>query len=156
MSGVFADTTPFSPKTTAVQTTSVDVVVLVNNLVPTMVIRNRPELSIPEVNFTTVFSFAPAAGFVRVTSVALNIISVFDTTTGIRPQNMEVIVGINGQSSGSLSLPEGAFEESATAYGFLNAQGLHPGSNIINIGLPVNAILTLYEAHLAVEYTFVA
>jgi len=148
----FADTISTTPVKTTLQTTSVDIV-LYNNIPSAMEIWNIPtQLSIPEVNFTTAFSFAPSIGFVRVTSVALSMTFLFSTYTGLPTTNNGLIVVINGQSAGTLTLP--VFAEIATASGFLGVQGLHAGSNMINIGLPVNDVVTLYGAHLTVEYTF--
>lgn len=150
--GVFATTSPTPPSALTPQTTSVDIV-LFNNIPPAMQIWNIPsQLSIPEVNFTTTISFAPVNGVAHVTAAALTIIYNLSTSTGLPPTDRRVIVGINGQSSGSLALP--VFGAVATASGFLGVQGLHPGSNMINIGLPMNDVVTLYEAHLTVEYTF--
>jgi hypothetical protein len=150
--GVFADTSPTSSRTTVTQVTGEDIV-LFDNVPAAMQIWNIPsQSSIPQVNFTSAFSFAPVVGFARVTSVALTITYTFSTTTGVRPANMGIIVEINGQSSGTMALP--VFGAVATASGFLSVQGLRPGANVINIVLPANDVLTLYKAQLTVEYTF--
>jgi hypothetical protein len=149
---VFADT-PSTPSRTATAQTTGEDIILYENIPAAMEIWNIPsQLSIPKVNFTTAFSFAPNIGFVRVTSVALAISCSFSTTTGVRPANMGIIVEINGQSSGTMALP--VFGAVATASGFLSVQGLRPGANVINIVLPANDVLTLYKAQLTVEYTF--
>lgn|SRR2546425_6973663 len=150
--GAFADTIPTAPAKTTLQTTGIDIV-LFNNVPPAMQIWNIPsQASIPEVNFTTAFAFAPRVGFGRVTSVALTIIYTLSTSTGLPPTNAGVIVDINGQSSRSLALP--VLAAVATSSGYLSVEWLHPSSNMINIGLPANDVVTLYEAHLTVEYTF--
>ena len=159
ISAVFADSTPTSPtKTISLQTSSIDVGLFnPQQFNPQLGFEfwNIPsQSSVPEVNFTAAFAFAPATGFVRVTSLALTIIYTFSTTTGQRPSNMAFNVEINVQSSGSLTLP--VFQATATAAGFLGTQALHPGSNTINIALPPNDVLTLFQAHLTIEYTFLA
>jgi len=141
-----------NPTSTTLQTSAVDID-LYANVPPAIQIWNIPsQTSLPEVNFTTAFAFAPTVGFGRVTSVALTMIYTLSTSTGLPPTNAGVIVVINGQSSGSLILP--VLGAVATASGYLSVQGLHPGSNMINIGLPANDVVTLYKAHLTVEYTF--
>src|SRR2546425_1794670 len=103
--GAFADTIPTAPAKTTLQTTGIDIV-LFNNVPPAMQIWNiHSQVSIPEVNFTTAFAFAPAVGFGRVTSVALTVIYTLSTYSGVPPTNAGVIIGINGQSSGSIALP---------------------------------------------------
>lgn len=117
-----------------------------------MQIWNLPnQLSIPKVNFTTAFSFAPSIGFVHVLTVALTITYNLSTANNLPPQSMVVIVVINGQTPSTLTLP--VFGAIATASGFLSVQSIHPGANMINIGLPVNVVLTLYAAHLTIEYS---
>jgi len=124
---------------------------------PGLQIWNIPsQSSSPEQNFTRAFSFAPANGFIQVSSVALTVtFSGYSTYSGTPPTTDAGSVEINGQSSGSLVLPDRAASTSTTA-DFLNGQSLHPGANMINIVLLSNNVVTLYEVHLTVEYTFLA
>ena len=158
VTGVFAENSPTSPtKTITAQTTSVDIGLfnpqLFNQQVYVQMWNIPSQLSSPGVNFTSAFAFAPVNGFAHVTSVALTMTytsSFYLPSTSI----MAVNLMINGQSSGSLTLqPENS---PATTSGFLGIQGLRPGTNTINMGLAINDVLTLYQAHLTIEYTFSA
>src|SRR3989454_2794170 len=115
--------------------------------------------SSPEQNFTRAFSFAPSNGFIQVSSVALTItFSAYETVNAVNgiPSTTDAgNVEINGQSSGSLVLPDRAASTSTIAE-FLSGQGLHLGANMINIVMLSNNVVTLYEVHLTVEYTFLA
>jgi len=124
---------------------------------PGLQIWNIPsQSSSPEQNFTRAFSFAPANGFIQVSSVALTVtFSGYSTSSGTPPTTDAGNVEINGQSFGSLVLPDQAASTSTTAES-LSGQGLHPGANMINIVMLSNNVVTLYEVRLTVEYTFFA
>ena len=124
---------------------------------PGLQIWNIPtQSSSPEQNFTRAFSFAPSNGFIQVSSVALTVtFSGYSTVNGIPSTTDAGNVEINGQSSGNLVLPDRAASTSTTAE-FLSGQGLHLGANMINIVMLSNNVVTIYEVHLTVEYTFLA
>ena len=155
---VFAETSSPSSQASALtlQTVGVDVQILRivpgigtgNGAIQGIQIYNVPTSTPPLLNFTAAFSFAPAKGFVRVTSTALTVI---DVTGTLSPQGLSI--RLNGQSSGSIPLAQAT--SAISSVGTLSPAAIHPGLNLIDIGSsPTNSGVTLYEVTLTIEYTF--
>ncbi len=156
-----------NPTPSTVRTSAVDIdlfqaasILFSSGNQPGLEIWNIPsQSSSPEQNFSRAFSFAPANGFIQVSSVALTVTfsgySTVNAVNGIPSTTDAGNVEINGQSSGSLVLPDRAASTSTTAE-VLSGQGVHPGTNMINIVMLSNNVVTLNEVHLTVEYTFLA
>ncbi len=142
VSGVFADTLSTSTTKTTLQTTSVDVQIMDSQIsLGGARIDNEPANI--QSNFTSGFSFSPQRGFVQVNSIILTLV-----TSGMRGT---VNVVLNGHNSGQLSVLADA---DLTTVGNLSTQGIRVGSNLIELSIPVNTVLVLYEVRLTVEYTF--
>jgi len=156
-----------NPTPSTVRTSAVDIdlfeaasILFSSGNQPGLEIWNIPsQSSSPEQNFTRAFSFAPANGFIQVSSLALTVAfsgySTVNAVNGIPSTTDAGNVEVNGQSSGSLVLPDRAASTSTTAE-VLSGQGVHPGANMINIVMLSNNVVTLYEVHLTIEYTFLA
>jgi len=154
----FAETNSPSTQTSALtlQTVGVDIQIMRivpgigtgNGAIQGIQIYNVPTSTPPLLNFTAAFSFAPAKGFVRVTSTALTVI---DVTGTLSPQGLSI--RLNGQSSGSIPLAQAT--SAISSVGTLSPAAIHPGLNLIDIGSsPTNSGDTLYEVTLTIEYTF--
>ncbi len=116
----------------------------------------------PRFNFTAGFSFAPAKGFIRVTSVVLTTIYVL----GSVPSSGDAFsVHLNGDPSGGIPLGPASYTGLNTlapniVSGNLLSQNVRPGANSIDIGINQGTsggvVLNLYEVRLTVEYVFMA